>query len=117
MIVEQMLCLESLQIEELEQTIQELSTNVDREEFERLKKCMSLVSKKQPAKVISLSLSLSLSLSSPLFHIPLYLVYIQVSEMMTTEIESVREALANEKEERVKAELDAQEVYNHHPDT
>ena len=33
-----------------------------------------------------------------------------VSEMMTDEIESVREALANEKEERVKAELDAQEV-------
>ena len=30
--------------------------------------------------------------------------------MMTDEIESVREALANEKEERIKAELDAQEV-------
>lgn len=35
-----------------------------------------------------------------------------VSEMMTDEIESVREALANEKEERIKAELDAQEVCN-----
>ena len=31
--------------------------------------------------------------------------------MMTDEIESVREALANEKEERIKAELDAQEVW------
>jgi hypothetical protein len=31
--------------------------------------------------------------------------------MMTNEIESVRETLANEKEERIKAELDAQEVW------
>ena len=30
--------------------------------------------------------------------------------MMTDEIESVREALANEKEERIKSQLDAQEV-------
>ena len=37
-------------------------------------------------------------------------VHRAVSEMMTDEIESVREALANEKEERIKSELDAQEV-------
>ena len=103
-----------LQIEELEQTIQQLSINVDREEFERLKKSelfhlLNKTTKLRFLSLVSLSLSLFLCLSLSLSLLPLILC-VPVSEMMTDEIESVREALANEKEERIKAELDAQEV-------